>query len=39
MTDFLMTELDNYLHKNLEVADIILKRYRNLNRSGQPSPK
>ncbi len=26
MTDFLMTELDNYLHKNLEVADIILKK-------------
>lgn len=26
MTDFLMTDLDNYLHKNLDVADIILKK-------------
>ena len=32
MTDFLMSDLDNYLHKNLEVADIILKKIQDSER-------
>ncbi len=32
MTDFLMADLDNYLHKNLDVADIILKKIQDSER-------
>ena len=32
MTDFLMADLDNYLHKHLDVADIILKKIQDSER-------
>ena len=32
MSDFLMADLDNYLHKNLDVADIILKKIQDSER-------
>ena len=32
MTDFLMADLDNYLHKNLDVADVILKKIQDSER-------
>lgn len=31
--DFVKTEVDNYLHKHMDVADVMLQRYRNPRKS------
>ena len=35
--DFIKLEVDNFLHKNADVAEVMQQKYRNRKRNGKPS--
>lgn len=36
--DFVKEQVDNYLHRNADTADVLLQKYRKARRSARPSP-